>query len=99
MEWNIFLITMGMLLSFGLIGIGVCIGNSMDKGTDKRELDGDSVHDVCMDERTRDRGSNHRCLTPEEINIVLYNLRIGASTHEKEVIDYLIDKETENEES
>ncbi len=30
---------------------------------------------------------------PEEIELVLYNLRLGASEREKRVIDYLIDKE------
>lgn len=36
--------------------------------------------------------------TPEEIETVLYLLRISASNHEKQVIDYLIDKEGENNE-
>ena len=91
MEWNIFLITMGMLMSFGLIGIGVCIGDSMVKGKsdecDSVRLRGVHVPDA----------DNHldRSDPPdtEEISIVLYNLRIGASVREKAVIDYLLDKE------
>lgn len=44
------------------------------------------------DDRKRD-GMDRHIPTPEEISTVLYLLRIGASQREKEVIDYLIEKE------
>ena len=37
--------------------------------------------------------------TPEEISNVLYLFRIGASNREKRVLDYLIDKEGEDDEA
>ena len=97
MEFYSFLITMGAILALAFIGIGVCIGDAMAKGKsdecDSVRIRGLHVPDV----------DNHldRSDTPdsEEISLVLYNLRIGASTREKAVIDYLLDKEgAENEE-
>ena len=94
MEWNIFLITMGMLMSFGLIGIGVCIGDVYRNN--KESSDGSDISGVLSDVRLRDGRScdgSPVSVDRQEIEIVLYNLRIGASEREKAVIDYLLDKE------
>ena len=94
MEWNIFLITMGMLMSFGLIGIGVCIGDAYRNN--KESSDGSDISGVLSDVRLRDGSScdgSPVSVDRQEIEIVLYNLRIGASEREKAVIDYLLDKE------
>ena len=104
MEWSMFLITMGMLMAFGFIGIGVCIG----EGLDKRELckcdsgsdvsGGDpNLRDSAMGDSDRaehsgqDMGSD--VPSPEEISRVLWVLRLGASATEKRVIDHLIRQE------
>lgn len=47
-------------------------------------------------DRDRNRGSDNgqpQQMDPEEVTAVLYLLRIRASSREKQVIDYLIDKE------
>ena len=97
MEFYSFLITMGAILALAFIGIGVCVGDAMAKGKfdecDSVRIRGLRIPDV----------DNHldRSNPPdsEEISLVLHNFRIGASTREKAVIDYLLDKEgAENDE-
>lgn len=91
MDYYSFLIMIGALLALAFIGIGAVIGDAMDKG----KLDRDS------DLRVRDNRIPDDSVgldrpdppTPEEIRLVLYNVRIGASQFEKRIIDYLIDKE------
>ena len=104
MEWSMFLITMGMLMAFGFIGIGVCIGEGMakgqlhkcDSGSDVSggdpNLSDSTVGDSDRTEHSgQDLGSDDP--TPEEIGQVLWVLRLGASTEEKRVIDHLIRQE------
>ena len=107
MEWSIFLISMGMLMSLGLIGIGVCIGDGLAK-TQLHKCDnspdvsgGDTyLSDSGMGETDRaehsgqDLGSD--VPSPELVASVLAVLRMGASQMEKEVIDYLLTKEGSN---
>lgn len=91
MEINIFCITLSLIMAVLLVGIGVQIGRG-----DKGKLDGDNDTDIHIPDRDRSGGSDHGQLEqmdPEEIISVLYLLRIGASSREKQVIDYLIDKE------
>jgi hypothetical protein len=91
MEINIFCITLSLVMAVILVGIGVQIGRG-----DKGELNNDSDVRIYIPDRDRHRGSDHGQLEqmdPEEIISVLYLLRIGASSREKQVIDYLIDKE------
>lgn len=65
-------------LIFGLV-LGLClVGIGMDLGG-KMNDSGTQVR--------------HEPPDPEEIELVLYNLRLGASEREKRVIDFLIDKE------
>ena len=80
----------GALVCLVFTGIGVCFGRS-----DKEQHDPDSDVTVYIPLRYRDRGSNKRDIPPDarEITDVLYILRIGASSREKRVIDYLIDRE------
>lgn len=73
----------GFLMSMFCLWVGVFAG---DKGIRKQEEPEKEKHD-------------NRPPEPEEIDIVLQNLRIGASEREKAVVDYLINKEgTKNEE-
>jgi hypothetical protein len=74
-----------------LVGIGVQIGRC-----DSRQLNDDSDIHIYIPNRDRGRSSDHGQLEqmdPEEVTAVLYLFRIGASSREKQVIDYLIDKE------
>lgn len=85
----------GVAFSAILVAGGVLYADWMDK----RELyrDRGCISDVGDPDRQRD-GMDRYIPTPEEIEQVLYVLRIGASNREKEVIDYLIDKEGEEDE-
>ena len=87
-------ITIGALIVFASIGIGVCFGRC-----DKGQLNDDSDVRTYVPIRDRNRCGNKRDDKPDnkEIENVLYTLRIGASTREKRVIDYLIDKEEKHE--
>lgn len=86
-------LTVGALIVFASIGIGVCIGRDY-----KGQPDSDSDVTVYIPLRYRDRSRDKRDNpSRQEIEDVLYTLRIGTSNREKWVIDYLIDKEGENE--
>lgn len=91
MEINIFCITLTAIMAVLLVGIGVQLGRS-----DKGQLNNDSDVRIYVPDRNRNRGSNHGQLEQmdsEEVTAVLYLFRIGATSREKQVIDYLIDKE------
>ena len=91
MEINIFCITLTAIMAVLLVGIGVQLGRS-----DKGESNGDTDNRVCVPDGDRDRGSDNgqpQQMDPEEVTAVLYLFRIGATSREKQVIDYLIDKE------
>lgn len=81
---------LGALTAIIFIGIGVIIGDGRHI---KAERDIDSDINIYVPMRYRDRGGNKRNYQPttKEIGEVLYSVRIGASPHEKEIIDYLID--------
>lgn len=86
-------ITLGALICLVFTGIGVCFGRSS-----KEQHDPDSDVTVYIPLRYRNRSGDKRDNpSRQEIEDVLYTLRIGASNREKWVIDYLIDKEGENE--
>lgn len=93
MEINIFCITLGLIMAVLLVGIGVQIGKY-----DKEFPTGDDDVKLYVRNRNRDRnrGGDHGQLEqmdPEEVTNILYLFRIGATAREKQVIDYLIDKE------
>lgn len=91
MEINIFCITLSLIMAVCLVGIGVTIGRS-----DKGQLNDDSDVRIYVPDRHRNRGSDHgqlKQMDPEEVTAVLYLFRIGATSREKQIIDYLIDKE------
>jgi hypothetical protein len=91
MEINIFCITLTAIMAVLLVGIGVQLGRS-----DSRQLNDDSDVRIYVPDRDRNRGSDHGQLEqmdPEEVTNILYLFRIGATAREKQVIDYLIDKE------
>ena len=97
-EWNLFLITMGMLISFGCVGMGVTIGR-VDR-RDKEQCERSDTSGVLSDDRLRMGSGSDGCDIPldrEEITNVLWVLRLGASYREKRVIDYLLDKEGVND--
>ena len=81
---------LGAVVCLVFFGTGVCFGRS-----DKEQHDPDSDVNIYIPLRYRDRGSSKRDSPPDarEITDVLYILRIGASSREKRVIDYLIDRE------
>ena len=78
---------------FGLI-VGVLIGGLAER---KSNGNGDSGSDPDGNAGKPD-GMDRPDPTPEEISTVLYLLRLGASCREKKVIDYLINKEGEEDE-
>ena len=88
----------GALVCVIMIGIGVCFGRC-DKRHNTTEYGFDSDIRIYVPLRYRDRGRDNGQDIPDkrEIENVLYTLRIGASTREKKVIDYLIDKEEKHE--
>lgn len=91
MEIIIFCITLSLIMAVLLVGIGVTLGRC-----NNGELNDDSDIRIYVPDRHRNRGSDHGQLEqmdPEEVTAVLYLLRIGASDREKQIIDYLIDKE------
>lgn len=59
---------------------------------DKHDGHCNSVPDSDNDGRERD-GMDRRIPTPEEITMILTYFKVGASSRETEVLDYLIDKE------
>ncbi|MBQ1574413.1 MAG: hypothetical protein IIZ78_25105 [Clostridiales bacterium] len=83
-------LTVGALIVFASIGIGVCFGRC-----DKEQHDTDDDVIIYIPLRDRNRRGNKRDSPPDarEIVDVLYMLRIAASSREKKVIDYLIDRE------
>ena len=80
---------LGAIVSIIMIGIGVLVGDHKDT------LERDSDVNIYVPVRYRNRCRNTRSYQPtsQEIVDVLCVLRLGASGHEKEIIDYLIDKE------
>ena len=80
----------GALMCLIFTGIGVCFGRC-----DKEQFDDDSDVRVYIPHRSGSGSRDKRDYKPtaQEIEDVLYTLRIGASNREKRVIDYLIDKE------
>ena len=104
MEWSVFLISMGMLMSLALIGIGVCVSDVLDKGKLHRCNNCSVLHTGdpdLSDSLVGDTdGSEHSgqdmepdVPSPEMIETVLNVFRLHACRTEQEVIDYLISKE------
>lgn len=95
----LFLIVVGMLIAFICVSIGVCLGR-----LDKNELcDSNCCKSVCNDTLSSSNstvGDNNRQvnsrqdlgLDKEKIARTLYILRASASSRERVVIDYCIDK-------
>ncbi len=81
---------------FGLVSGVIVSVSCMVKGTHDR-CD-NSVPDS-PDNGRECNGMDRRIPSPEEISNVLYLFRIGASNREKRVLDYLIDKEGEDDEA
>ena len=79
----------GAIMALVFTGIGVIIGDYKD--TSERDTD---VR-IYIPVRHRHRSRTERVYQPtsEEITDVLCVMRLGASDHEKDVIDYLISKE------
>lgn len=81
----------GAIFAVIVCGTGVIYGRC-----DNRQSDVDSDVRIYVPDRDRNRGSDHGQLEqmdPEEVTNILYLFRIGATAREKQVIDYLIDKE------
>lgn len=85
-----------MWFIFGLVSGVIVSVFSVVK--DKHDGHCNSVPDSDNNGRERD-GMDRPDPTPEEISNVLYLFRIGASNREKRVLDYLIDKEGEDDEA
>ena len=95
MESSIFCITLGLLMAFGFILIGVVVGELRERTSDRHS---DLDPDVVDLNRERD-GMDRYIPSPEEINAVLYVCRTGASPFEREVLDYLIEREEQRNEA
>jgi hypothetical protein len=80
----------GALFAVIVCGTGVIYGRH-----DNRQSDVDPDIKLCIPNRHRDRSSSDRHIEPEEVTNVLTVLRMGASAHEKEVIDYLMDRDAQ----
>ena len=78
--------TIGLLIGFALIGVGVIIG-----GMDKRKLNGTNNDDDCISigdgDRVSDNGFDKQMDAEEVINGLQY-LRMSLSPKEKEYLDY-----------
>lgn len=83
----------GAVVAIVMIGIGVLIGDYNGDIERKHGLDNDIRLYVPVRYRNRCRNTRSYQPTSQEIVDVLCVLRLGASGHEKEIIDYLIDKE------
>ena len=85
--------TVGMIMATLFVGIGVIIGDAhrCNKEQCGRLDNCRFLSDGGNRNRSRDNGSD--IPDREEIENVLYVLRLGASETEKKVIDYLIEKE------
>ena len=79
---------------FGMI-MGASVGLLVERKSDGCS---DSSSDSVDTARQSD-GMDRPDPTPEEISNVLYLFRIGASNREKRVLDYLLDKEGEDDET
>lgn len=77
---------------FGMI-MGALVGLLVETKSDGHNDNSSDPVDVVWECNGMDRPDP----TPEEISNVLYLFRIGASNREKRVLDYLIDKEGEND--
>lgn len=77
-------LTIGALIVFASIGIGVCFGRS-----DKEQHDSDSDINIYVPMRHRNRSCNKNNNPPtfEEKMMVLNTLRVGTSGFEQKVID------------
>lgn len=78
-------LTIGALIVFASIGIGVCIGDR----SDKEQHDSDSDINIYVPMRHRNRGGNKNNNPPtfEEKMMVLNTLRVGSSAFEQRIID------------
>lgn len=94
MEATLFIITIGFLMAFGFILIGVVIGELRERISNRHSCDkSDPVDPV------RECSSVDRYIpTSEEIRIVLYLYRSGARGFERDVFDYLIEREEKSNE-
>ena len=95
MESSIFCITLGLLMAFGFILIGVVVGELRERTSDRHS---DLDPDVVDLNRERD-GMVGYIPSPEEIKTVLFVMKVGASPFEKEVLDYLIEREEQRDEA
>ena len=76
-------ITIGALIVFASIGIGICFGR-----TDKRQLNDDSDVRTYIPVRDRDRGRyNRRDISLDEKIMVLRNIRRLTHGYERDVMD------------
>jgi len=94
-EWGCIGFLLGAIVCIVFFGMGVCCGRCNNEQSDD---DSDVQLYVLNRYRTRSRDNRHD-IPKQEIVDVLYMLRIAASSREKRVIDYLIDKEEEHEQN
>ena len=94
METTLFIITMAFLMAFGFILIGVVIGELRERISNRHSCDEsdpvDPDRECC--------GMDRYVPTPEEIRIVLYLHRTESRGFERDVFDYLIEREEKSNE-
>lgn len=84
---------LGVLTAIIFVGIGVCF-DGIGKRDPEGELDGDSDIRVYVPVRFRDRSRDNgvvKRLDNEEVIHVLSYYRMGATQHERQAFDQLID--------
>ena len=95
METSIFCITLGLLMAFGFILIGVVIGEFRERTSNRH-----SNNDSDPVDPDREYSSVERYTpSPEEIRSVLYLHRIDSRGFERDVFDYLIEREEKTNEA
>lgn len=83
-------LTIGALIVFASIGVGVCIGDRSDKG----QPDPDSDVRIYIYNRDRSRGSDKRVYkySNEEMIFVLHNLKRLTHGWERDIVDAIIEE-------
>ena len=95
METTLFMTTMAFLMAFGFILIGVVIGELRERTSNRH-----SNNDSDPVDPDREHSSVERYTpSPEEIRSVLYLHRIDSRGFERDVFDYLIEREEKTNET
>ena len=87
-------LTIGALIVFASIGIGVCIGDRNGKGRDNGQSVSDSDVRIYVYSRDRNRSGDKRVhkFSDEEMIFVLHNLKRLTHGWERDIVDAMIEE-------